>query len=361
MLESEVFFCEKCGRRLSNEDLAEGRVRRSGKTYFCTRCPATVEKRTEPRRRRPSGRMRATGPQPRASHGAQTTWVLIGAGAAAVIVAVVFIRFSRSPRAAPRPPRGEESREDPPPEVEAPEGPRALFGPRRLGPRRSDDEEFNPRLEGARDAYNAALKYRSENPTDMQGYIKRLFIVLERYGETTYAEEAKKVLPEPIPGERMWWVTSGFDNADQKSFSRAFPPEESPASIDTSASYECKEGTARWKEITAREYDGYFDMLAEFGHEYVVGYAFTYLHSDGEQAALIGVGSDDGVKVWLNGEVVHEADIYRGWKRDEDEVAVKLRPGANPFLLKIVQGHGGYAFSATVLRAESYVRFANRR
>ena len=102
-------------------------------------------------------------------------------------------------------------------------------------------------------------------------------------------------------------------------------------------------------------------MLKEFGHEYVVGYAFTYLHSDGEQAALIGLGSDDSLKAWLNGEVVHEADVYRPWKRDEDEVAVKLRPGANPMLLKIVQGGGAYAFSATVLRAESYVRCANRR
>jgi hypothetical protein len=41
-----------------------------------------------------------------------------------------------------------------------------------------------------------------------------------------------------------------------------------------------------------------------------------------ETEALLGIGSDDGVKVWLNGELVHENWIDRGVEPDDDVVPV---------------------------------------
>ena len=102
-------------------------------------------------------------------------------------------------------------------------------------------------------------------------------------------------------------------------------------------------------------------MTKEFGHEDVAAYGFVYLHSEEEQAALLGVGSDDGVKVWVNGEVVIEAPEYRGWKRDQNKVTISLKRGANPLLLKLIQGGGPYSFNVTVRGNRSYARIANRR
>ena len=57
------------------------------------------------------------------------------------------------------------------------------------------------------------------------------------------------------------------------------------------------------------------------------------------------IGSDDGVKVWLNGTVVHDNNVFRGHTRAEDEVPVTLNEGDNTLMLKVVQGGGGWAFS----------------
>ena len=373
MLEGEVFFCHLCGKRLANEDLYGGRAYRRGNLYFCSTCPEKAARKVSPAPRAE----RASGDQPVASRGNQMLWIVVGAAVAAGIVAVAFIRFSGGPISAPR--WGTE-KEEPPPEVDAREKPRELPAPRRHGPKPKevpeeprallsprrplgglvDEEAVDFRTQGARDALQHALAYRRENPADLQGYVKKLSIVMKRYQETDYAEKARKAMPAPVPGEWTWWAVSGFDNSDKKGMSRPFPPEASPTSLDTAKSYQGKEGVLRWKEVKCRMLDGFVDMGKEFGHEYVVAYGFTYLHTDGDQSAVLLVGSDDGVKVWVNGQVVLERDKYRRWVRDEYKVRTTLKRGANPLLLKITQGAKEHQFNLTVRGKSSRVRIANR-
>jgi hypothetical protein len=63
-------------------------------------------------------------------------------------------------------------------------------------------------------------------------------------------------------------------------------------------------------------------------------------------AGALLMGSDDGIKAWLNGEVVHRNNIDRGEVPDQDTAPVKLRQGTNDLLLKITQGGGGWSASA---------------
>jgi len=60
------------------------------------------------------------------------------------------------------------------------------------------------------------------------------------------------------------------------------------------------------------------------------------------------VGSDDGVRVWLNGALVHEARLTRAHNVLGDRVPVALRAGWNVLLLKVVQVGGAWQFSAAV-------------
>jgi hypothetical protein len=64
------------------------------------------------------------------------------------------------------------------------------------------------------------------------------------------------------------------------------------------------------------------------------------------------IGSDDGVKVWVNGEIVHANNVSRGHKAGEDKVAVRLEKGWNIFLVKVTQGGGGWGFSARLVDDE---------
>ena len=60
----------------------------------------------------------------------------------------------------------------------------------------------------------------------------------------------------------------------------------------------------------------------------------------------MGVGSDDGVKVWLNGEVVHVNNVHRGTTGIQDLFRVDLRAGSNLLLVKVTDrfGHWGMFF-----------------
>ena len=64
-------------------------------------------------------------------------------------------------------------------------------------------------------------------------------------------------------------------------------------------------------------------------------YAFCYLNSDKDQTVQILLGSDDGVKVWINGDLVHQNNVYRGLKLGEDNFSAQLRKGLNPVLVKM--------------------------
>jgi mono/diheme cytochrome c family protein len=50
------------------------------------------------------------------------------------------------------------------------------------------------------------------------------------------------------------------------------------------------------------------------------------------------LGSDDAIKVWLNGKLVFENKISRGLTANADKVTVDLQPGTNQLLVKIVNG-----------------------
>jgi HEAT repeat protein len=64
------------------------------------------------------------------------------------------------------------------------------------------------------------------------------------------------------------------------------------------------------------------------------------------------LGSDDGVKAWLNGKLVHANNVDRGDVADQDKVAIRLEKGTNELLLKITQGGGGWSAHARIVGAD---------
>src|SRR5207245_847012 len=91
---------------------------------------------------------------------------------------------------------------------------------------------------------------------------------------------------------------------------------------------------------------GAVDLLKVLGGEQCVAYARTQIYSAQEQPALLEIGSDDGVKVWLNSEVVHANNVARALQPDSDKIQVHLKAGWNRLLLKITQNNQGWAFCA---------------
>jgi hypothetical protein len=95
------------------------------------------------------------------------------------------------------------------------------------------------------------------------------------------------------------------------------------------------------------------DLAALFpGQANCVAYLQTQIIAPADTAALLLLGSDDGVKAWLNGQLVHSHNVDRGLVLDQDAAWVQLRQGTNHLLLKISQGGGGWAAAARIVGPE---------
>lgn len=80
-----------------------------------------------------------------------------------------------------------------------------------------------------------------------------------------------------------------------------------------------------------------------------VAYAACRLVSDADRSILLGLGSNDGVRAWVNGTMVWDHPGARGADMDQDLVTVPVKAGANWLLLKIDQGWGGWGLYARVV------------
>lgn len=145
-----------------------------------------------------------------------------------------------------------------------------------------------------------------------------------------------------------WDVAGPFDAPGMESLAAAFPPERGTVLSET---YEGKDGTTvAWRTVQA-EASGYVRLNRILQpSERAVAYALAYVRAPSDRAARMLVGSDDGVRVWINGEIVHSNPVFRGAAPDQDDVTVSLRKGWNKVLVKILQGAGGWGF---------YLRFAD--
>ena len=90
------------------------------------------------------------------------------------------------------------------------------------------------------------------------------------------------------------------------------------------------------------------DMLKESIRDGTI-YGSLSLYSPREQATMLYVGSEDSVRVWLNGVLVHQIIDWRSPDDYTDAVPVTLKPGRNVLLVAVAiigeNGHGFFGFS----------------
>ena len=76
--------------------------------------------------------------------------------------------------------------------------------------------------------------------------------------------------------------------------------------------------------------------------DYHVAYGSIALDAPREQQTMMHAGSDDAVKVWLNGELVHNNPVNRGAWDFQDQFPVTLKKGTNILLVAVYEGWGAW-------------------
>ena len=118
-------------------------------------------------------------------------------------------------------------------------------------------------------------------------------------------------------------------------FAREFPPEKGDDSVTWRPLSVGVQAAKPWM----------MDLLAtRTGETQCAGYARTWIYSEQAQPARIEFGTDDGHKLWLNGERIAQADRGGSAVPGEFKTIVSLRQGWNELLLKVVQDTGPWEF-----------------
>ena len=106
----------------------------------------------------------------------------------------------------------------------------------------------------------------------------------------------------------------------------------------------------RWKESTSwSDAFGVDEALGLPAPDSGTAYAYALVRRTAAGKALFSIGSDDGVRVWVNGRLVHEHRGARPLVFDEDRIEVELGAGDNVVLVRTEQRRGPWAFALRVL------------
>jgi CubicO group peptidase (beta-lactamase class C family) len=104
--------------------------------------------------------------------------------------------------------------------------------------------------------------------------------------------------------------------------------------------------------------DGAMDLDGVFGGvDHKVAYAACTVVSERDQEATFLFGSDDGAKVWINGELVHSIYEGRGLSFGEDRFTATLQRGENSVLIKVADRVRSWGFAIEALDPIGYSRF----
>ncbi len=186
--------------------------------------------------------------------------------------------------------------------------------------------------------------------------VERVLSISQNDAVKQQAREVLQVLDQNEGFIGAWQVAGPYQQAGKSGmdlFNVAFAPETNDAS------------SIKWRLVNLRlnaNAPTILDLLSLLGGDQRVAYLHTWIHSDQACKARLELGSDDGVKAWLNGAVVCSNNVDRGLVPGQDQAGISLKQGWNELLLKVTQGGGGWAACARLRDPEGNkltgVRFA---
>ena len=175
------------------------------------------------------------------------------------------------------------------------------------------------------------------------------------YGEASYTLDAAEkymstwLVAGPVP------VATGEASPPEQTQVSAFSADVSPVTVDPKkpvAPMSVNGKTYAWEVV--RTITDIIDLDKQYSAaDFSAAFALAEIRSDREVKTLLGVGSDDGIRIWHNGKLIHDNWIPRGPVKDDDLVPITLQPGSNQLLLKVQDMQQGWGFVVRILNKQA--------
>lgn len=149
------------------------------------------------------------------------------------------------------------------------------------------------------------------------------------------AVENQRLATAPIKAINKAWITGPFPDSAAM-FEAIHDPER--GAVDVAAEYSTKADKRSWQEMNATRL---FDLGKQFGNcDQSSFYAYCRLESGTNQRIQLLVGSDDGVKAWINGRPIFVNATVRAALPFQDVIPVELQAGSNDLLVRVHNVNG---------------------
>lgn len=116
---------------------------------------------------------------------------------------------------------------------------------------------------------------------------------------------------------------------------------------DLAATFQGLDGKpATWVQIDKKTADtiDFAEYPATEKRSWASAYVYTTVEVQADCVRDVTMGSDDGLRFWLNGKLLVDADEMRGLDAEEHQIRLDLKKGVNHVLAKVSQGQGGWQF-----------------
>jgi|GEM_PF-5735377 len=178
--------------------------------------------------------------------------------------------------------------------------------------------------------------YQDDPDWDPQGHSSMdyyVHILVDHMTPLLYAS-AEVIDRSDAPYFRDWLALGPFDNTDDSGLEEDFIGEET---IQPEEGMES--GGFTWETLESS--GDFIDLKSHFSTgEDRVAYLHTYVHSPGTRAARIWTGSNDGLRIWLNGNLVRDTHVHRKERADAEATTVLFQKGWNRLLIKVENATG---------------------
>lgn len=175
--------------------------------------------------------------------------------------------------------------------------------------------------------------------------------------ETRAATEARMIqLLQNLPDVEWgpWSICAPFVGSERGMLVAPRPPEAELARMnhngpgpDLSATYEGKNGTvAAWRSIGVVDNERIrFSTFEDPAlNNQTTGYLYRRVECTKAVDYPVTMGSDDGLRLWVNGTLLIDADVPRGLNAEAHKLTLHFEPGVNHILVKVTQGGGGWEY-----------------
>ncbi|MGB2819622.1 MAG: hypothetical protein WBF17_01475, partial [Phycisphaerae bacterium] len=175
-----------------------------------------------------------------------------------------------------------------------------------------------------------ALLLQSGHPAEAKAALRRIAEHSKSAGARAEAAKALDAMDRYVGYVTGWLVAGPYRQKGKQCgelFDIAFAPEQPGAK-------------AVWRPAPAPADAALFwqaDLSSVVGGDHCVVYLRARVHAPRTQRVRLDIGTDDGVRMWVNGELVHANNAIRGLQPGQDKAQAVLREGWNDFLLKITQ------------------------